>query len=211
MQRLLTISVLSIALTGCTKPHPVETVPPGSQDLTEDNSPVTGSSDLPVDVDLPLQDKPSLMALAKVATQLGGKVRRFTGPIAPSANPSTPPIASNTGNSPAPPEYVELNFQGKKLTDAEMERLSAEPGFQEVTTVNLGHARISDESLQYLAKASHMSYLDLTNTPVTDQGLRHLMGHPSLGYIVIDQKVDGSGITRQASEQLIQSLPALQR
>lgn len=88
-----------------------------------------------------------------------------------------------------------IDLKGKKVTDADLEKLSELTNLREL---NLYNTRVGDAGLEHLKAIPTLEELELSNTQVTDQGLDTLAEFPSLKKVFLRNTV----VTDSAVEEL---------
>jgi hypothetical protein len=189
------IVLSSLILGACSTSHSVDdAIPNGKQ-----------PADVVASVDVPIEDRTELKVLANLVQESGGTLRVYRLP--PEELPKEVLDNYSPEEAKEGPVHVEMDFRGTQVSDAQLAHISATPAFHEVTDFILSETPITDDALAHIAKAEKLRFLTISGTAVTDRGLEYLMGHKSLCYIFLDHFVDGRGISRQAEERLMRSLP----
>lgn len=90
---------------------------------------------------------------------------------------------------------AELNFRGRNVDDAKLKYLA---GAISVVGLDLSENPITDEGLRCVAEVPHLQWLQLSGTRITDEGLKHLRGLEHLR--VLD--LSDTRITQGAAQHL---------
>ncbi|MCE9555125.1 MAG: hypothetical protein K8T91_17380 [Planctomycetes bacterium] len=116
--------------------------------------------------------------------------------------------AGMSGESIEGPLQVAIDLHGAPVTDAQVAQISQLPAFSQVTVMNVSQTGITDDGLAQIKKAERLEFISLSGTKVTDRGLEHLAGHKRLALVFLDCYEDGKGISREAEQRLLKSLPS---
>lgn len=111
----------------------------------------------------------------------------------------------NTKISPAGlqqlPKLLNLKYLGINGLSIDADALKALASIQTLTSLYVSNCDLDDESLRYIATTPQLSRLALTDNPrITVNGLRHIVGHPTLSELSFDS-CDDSRLLRQLNQR----------
>ncbi|MGB1217317.1 MAG: hypothetical protein ACPG5P_05550, partial [Saprospiraceae bacterium] len=66
---------------------------------------------------------------------------------------------------------VDLYLGYSKIDDSNLKQIS---NFKNIKSLTVNGSSISDESIETFIKIPHLEYLDITNTKITDDGIRYI-------------------------------------
>ena len=120
---------------------------------------------------------------------------------------SVPPRASGdslvNALKPVATQLTWLDLGNTRTTD---EALKALPQFKNLTRLHLENTQVSDAGLEYLKRLTYLEYLNLYGTQVSDEGLQQLAGLSNLRKLYLWQ----TNVTPEAAAQLKEAVPGLE-
>lgn len=105
--------------------------------------------------------------------------------------------------SPVAEQLTWLDLGHTRLTD---EALSALPQFKHLTRLHLENTAVGDAGLPHLQGLNYLEYLNLYGTQVSDAGIQQLTGLKNLRHLYLWQ----TNVTPAAAAQLQEAIPGLE-